>query len=271
MNVAELGQVLLRRWWATVVILIVAAGAAAGVATTIQPVLQSQAVVVLVPPARAADPGLANPFLNLNYSVAQLAGVVSAMLSSDATESTLSLVGATGTYTVSNLTSDNPAFAQLGVQLTIVASSTDPEMARFTARQVVEQARVALQVLQEQQSIAADDRVNLAELSAPGLGVASGNGRIRAAGAVAVVVAAVLLIMLLVIDTLVAARRRRRAAKRAARRDDAQPDGAQPDGASAPDAEAGTEPSAGAGPVTEPAAATEPATAGSRRSAGRQQ
>jgi len=214
MNVADLGRTLLRRRVFTAAAVVVALLAGVLAWSAAQSSRQSTATVVIVPPRVSDDAAGRNPLLNLSNNLAQLATVLASALQSGPVNDALAAGGNTASYTVSNVTSNNPSFAQLSPELQFTTSARSGAVTQRTAEALVAQATTQLDVLQRKTAVPAGSRATIVEVAAAGPGSVVGSGRLRAAGAVGIVVLVLGLVLVLLGDALLPLYRRRRAAAR---------------------------------------------------------
>lgn len=207
MNILDLAAAVLRRWY-IVLLGIVAAGAVGYYLYQSQPgSFESFAAVSVVPqtgssPEVAASDPSANPYLELDASVAQATSLVVAQVNAaDAREIVAARTG--GSYEATNVDLTPQTFT---TTISITATATDPEAARATADAVIDEVRGTLAAMQNRAGVSPDAALRADPIVPPSEGTAAGSSRLRAAGAGA---AAVLLLTLLITLTLDTVLRRR--------------------------------------------------------------
>lgn len=201
MNVAQFLRSLLRRPFALTLVAITASIAGyIGISSTL-PLYQSTAVAVVIPPGSGSPDAGLNPLINLNNNMAQLTAVVATSTQSDAGHQAAADAGGTGNFTISTTYGDASLYAQLTLQLVIVAEGTDPDSARAAATAVVEYARTCLNKIQLDSAVPVVNNALLIPSVDPSQSVQLPTSGARAAATYALAAILVTLVVLLIADT----------------------------------------------------------------------
>lgn len=204
MRVDELLRSLVRRPLALLLILVVAGAGAYVGWTRASNTYESSASVVIVPAAGADAAAGApdNPLTRLDYSIAQLALVVSSQLDSDGVREQVVAAGGDGQFSADTLSSDNSAVAQLSPIISLSATSTTADGAQKAVAVLVDQAGAQLAAVQSASNVAAAAQAQVV-VSAPPTGSAVvGNPQLRSAGVLGIAGGFLALLALVVLQPL---------------------------------------------------------------------
>jgi capsular polysaccharide biosynthesis protein len=222
-RVDELVRSLTRRPVALLLVALVGALGAAYGWSSASTTYESRAVVLIIPPAGVDAPEgpAANPLVNLDDSISQLALTVSSQLQGDEVRNDVVAAGGDGVYSADTLSSDNAAVAQLTPLISLTASGGTAEGAQRAAAALVRQTSTQLAEIQDVANVPAASQAKVVTSAAPTTGIAAGNAQLRAAGVTGLAAGFVALVALVALTPLLGGRRR------------AGTDGARPGGASA--------------------------------------
>jgi hypothetical protein len=184
---------LMRRLPLVILAVLVAVLTGIGAWLLVPPIQQSTAAVLFVPSVK--QPGVegpTNPLLSLGTSVSIVASVVQIAVSNDQTMATLAENGHTGKYEVLSDLSSNA-----GPVLLVTVEDSSFAQAQATRDALVEQIAKALQLLQAQQRVPEDLRVNTVLLtsSVEPTAIHKTQAQVASVGAAAMLVALLLLII----------------------------------------------------------------------------
>jgi capsular polysaccharide biosynthesis protein len=208
-RVDELVRSLTRRPVALLLVALVGALGAAYGWSSASTTYESRAVVLIIPPTGADTPGgpAANPLVNLDYSISQLALTVSSQLQGDEVRSDVVAAGGDGVYSADTLSSDNAAVAQLTPLISLTASGGTAEGAQAAAAALVRQASTQLAAIQTAASVPVASQAKVVTSAAPTTGIAAGNAQLRAAGVTGLAAGFVALVALVALIPLLGGRR----------------------------------------------------------------
>ncbi|MGA9306168.1 MAG: hypothetical protein WBW31_12270 [Candidatus Sulfotelmatobacter sp.] len=167
------------------VIVIAAIFAGVGGWTSVSPLYRSTAIAVVIPPGGGSPDAQANPLINLNPEIVQLAAVVARALETDRGREAAVQAGGTGDFAVDTVTGNSPAYQNFTPQLMITADGSDPESARRSAAALVELARATLQKIQLDSDVPVVNNALLISSVEPQAGSKLPTGPARRAGAYA--------------------------------------------------------------------------------------
>jgi capsular polysaccharide biosynthesis protein len=208
-RVDELVRSLTRRPVALLLVALVGALGAAYGWSSASTTYESRAVVLIIPPTGADTQGgpAANPLVNLDYSISQLALTVSSQLQGDEVRSDVVAAGGDGVYSADTLSSDNAAVAQLTPLISLTASGGTAEGAQGAAAALVRQASTQLAAIQTAASVPVASQAKVVTSAAPTTGIAAGNAQLRAAGVTGLAAGFVALVALVALTPLLGGRR----------------------------------------------------------------
>ncbi|MCL8253276.1 hypothetical protein AERO_17980 [Aeromicrobium fastidiosum] len=202
MRVDELVRSLTRRPVALLLVALVAVLGAAYGWTSASTTYESRAVVLVIPPPAADGGAAANPLVNLDYNISQLALTVSTQLEGDDVRDAVVAAGGDGVYSADTLSSDNAAVAQLTPLISLTASGDSADGAQQAAAALVEQVSTQLTAIQTSASVAPASQATTVTSAAPTTGVAVGNAQLRAAGVTGLAAGFVALVALVALTPL---------------------------------------------------------------------
>jgi capsular polysaccharide biosynthesis protein len=209
-RVDELVRSLTRRPVALLLVALIGALGAAYGWSSASTTYESRAVVLIIPPAgtAAGDQGgpAANPLVNLDYSISQLALTVSSQLQGDEVRTAVVAAGGDGVYSADTLSSDNAAVAQLTPLISLTASGPSAEGAQRAAAALVEQSSTQLAAIQTAANVPAASQARVVTSAAATTGVAAGNAQVRAAGVTGLAAGFVALLALVALTPLLGGR-----------------------------------------------------------------
>jgi capsular polysaccharide biosynthesis protein len=207
-RVDELVRSLTRRPVALLLVALVGALGAAYGWSSASTTYESRAVVLIIPPTGADTQGgpAANPLVNLDYSISQLALTVSSQLQGDEVRNDVVAAGGDGVYSADTLSSDNAAVAQLTPLISLTASGGSAEGAQRAAAALVEQASTQLAAIQTTADVPVASQARVVTSAAPTTGVAAGNAQLRAAGVTGLAAGFVALLALVALTPLLGGR-----------------------------------------------------------------
>ncbi|SDI99643.1 hypothetical protein SAMN05444157_1191 [Frankineae bacterium MT45] len=209
MNVTDLGTALVRRRGYAIAVVIVAILAAAYSWSNASALRQTSTDLLITPPAFSSGPGDVvdqNPMLNINSNVAQLASALATTMQSEAVASDLVQAGASGGFTVSNVSSDNPNTATITAQIHFVVTGDDADSTLKSANLIVAEAKKQLAKLQSDSNAPAKSHATLSMLSAPGTPTLVKSTRLRASGGLAAIIIIVGFVIIIIVDARLVAR-----------------------------------------------------------------
>ncbi|MBD8605264.1 hypothetical protein IFT73_00235 [Aeromicrobium sp. CFBP 8757] len=202
MRVDELVRSLTRRPVALLLVAVVGVLGAAYGWTSASTTYESRAVVLVIPPPAADGGAAANPLVNLDYNISQLALTVSTQLEGDDVRDAVVAAGGDGVYSADTLSSDNAAVAQLTPLISLTASGDSADGAQGAAAALVEQVSTQLTAIQTSASVAPASQATTVTSAAPTTGVAVGNAQLRAAGVTGLAAGFVALVALVALTPL---------------------------------------------------------------------
>jgi capsular polysaccharide biosynthesis protein len=218
-RVDELVRSLARRPVALLLVALIGALGAAYGWSSASTTYESRAVVLIIPPATADTQGgpAANPLVNLDYSISQLALTVSSQLQGDEVRSAVVAAGGDGVYSADTLSSDNAAVAQLTPLISLTASGASADGAQRAAAALVEQVSTQLAAIQTTADVPAASQARAVTSAAATTGVAAGNAQLRAAGVTGLAAGFAALVALVALTPLLGGATRRAAGAPAGR------------------------------------------------------
>ncbi|MET7572386.1 Wzz/FepE/Etk N-terminal domain-containing protein [Streptomyces sp. NPDC005492] len=173
MDLAEIFRVMRRRWYVLLPGLLLTAGLMVAVQMVVPVTYQSQSTVVLLNSKKATEAYDGNPFLSTQTSLTGMADSLARNLNSDGSIRDLKSRGATGTFEAK--LADN---AQ-GPLVWLTVTGTDKAAVLASDRILSAYAKERLLQFQEQQSVAAPARIQMATIVPPQTPVAQTKTRLE--------------------------------------------------------------------------------------------
>lgn len=213
MNVNELVKRILGRRIALAIIAVAVCAAGAYGYTTGVTIRQSTASAVVIPPPTFSVTGDtigANPVLNLSPEKAQLAGVVTTAMYTEAAQQAVQAKAPGVTYKVSNLMDLGPNNMQPSAQITITVMGGATADTQAAAATLLDVARDALVKLQVESSVAPENWANLTTVLQPTAPFVVSSSATKSAGSLAVAAMLAGAVAMLLYDAYASRRDRRR-------------------------------------------------------------